>query len=79
MKARGALPIILKHMADNHPKEIAGVIPYIAEYGRYDDMWVLLETNFRKPVLELIKEQIIYLDRLWEFNRLKPSQYKSSR
>lgn len=25
-------------------------------------------------VPELIKEQIVYLDRLWEFNRLKPSQ-----
>ena len=59
MGERRSFRIILKHMADNHPEVIAGVIPYIAEYGRYDDMWVLLETNFRKPALELIKEQIV--------------------
>ena len=59
MGERRSFRILLKHMADNHPKEIAEVIPYIAEYGRYDDMWVLLETDFKKPVLELIKEQII--------------------
>ena len=59
MGERRSFRIILRHMAESHPEVIAGVIPYIAEYGRYDDMWVLLETNFRKPVLELIKKQIV--------------------
>lgn len=59
MGERRSFRIILKHMAENHPKEIAGVIPYIAEYGRYDDMWVLLETQFKDPVIKLIKEQIV--------------------
>ena len=59
MGERRSFRIILKHMAENHPKEIAGVIPYIAEYGRYDDMWVLLETQFKDPVIRLIKEQIV--------------------
>ena len=59
MGERRSFRIILKHMADNHPKEIAGVIPYIAEYGRYDDMWVLLETQFKEPVIKLLKEQIV--------------------
>ena len=59
MGERRSFRIILKHMAENHPEVIAGVIPYIAEYGRYDDMWVLLETQFKDPVIKLIKEQIV--------------------
>lgn len=59
MGERRSFRILLKHMADNHPEVIAGVIPYIAEYGRYDDMWVLLETQFKDPVIKLIKEQIV--------------------
>lgn len=59
MGERRSFRIILKHMAENHPEVIAGAIPYIAEYGRYDDMWVLLETQFKDPVIKLIKEQIV--------------------
>lgn len=59
MGERRSFRVILKHMAEHHPEVIAGVIPYIAEYGRYDDMWVLLETQFKEPVIKLIKEQIV--------------------
>lgn len=36
--------ICLKWLADNHPDICEAIIPLIAEYGRWDDLWCLLDT-----------------------------------
>lgn len=55
---RRSFRVILEHMADIRPKETAAVIPYIAEYGRYDDMWILLKTPLKPLVVQLISHQL---------------------
>ena len=48
-----------KFLADENPDMVVSLIPLVPEYGRYDDLWVLLdESRFSKPVLDFIKEQI---------------------
>ena len=55
---RRSFRIILEHMADIRPKETAAVIPFIAEYGRYDDIWILLKTPLKPLVVQLIAHQL---------------------
>lgn len=50
--------IILKWLANNYKDEVIRVLPYIAEYGRYDDLLVLFNTNCEKEALEYIKNQL---------------------
>lgn len=48
-----------KFLADENPDMVISLIPLVPEYGRYDDLWVLLdEPAFREPVLDFIKKQI---------------------
>lgn len=49
---------IIKYMADFRPHEMALFIPYIAEYGRYDDTWVLLDTQLNSLVIKMINAQL---------------------
>lgn len=49
---------IVKWICENHPESIEKNIKYIAEFGRYDDLLVLLDTQFKSHVIELIKEQL---------------------
>ena len=41
---------------------IRELIPLIPEYGRYDDLYILLDTKYREDVLSYIKEQF-YADK----------------
>lgn len=49
---------ILKWLADNEPQSLEKNIQYIAEYGRYDDLLVLMGTTCEGKVLHLIKKQL---------------------
>lgn len=52
---------VLKHLAKVSPHTVLAVIPYIAEYGRYDDLWVLLEDvhpQVTSEVLHLVKTRL---------------------
>lgn len=49
---------IIKYMANFRPHEMALFIPYIAEYGRYDDTWVLLDTQLNSIVIKMINAQL---------------------
>lgn len=49
---------IIHKLAESRPKEMALLIPYIAEYGRYDDLWCLLGTTIQPIVIELINAQL---------------------
>ena len=49
---------ILKWLANNEPRSQEKNIQYIAEYGRYDDLLVLMGTTCEGKVLHLIKKQL---------------------
>lgn len=48
---------ILRWLADNRPASLEKNIPYIAEYGRYDDLLVLMDTACWEKVMGHIKQQ----------------------
>lgn len=54
MGERHSFRTILQWLANNHPNETKVIFPLIPEYGRYDDIWCLLETNLKKDVIEWI-------------------------
>lgn len=49
---------ILRWLAWNHKDSVVSNLANIAEYGRYDDLLVLLHTPCNKAVLDLIKAQV---------------------
>ena len=48
---------ILTWLAFNEKSSVVKNLPYIAEYGRWDDVLVLLKTPCRKEALALLREQ----------------------
>ena len=55
--------VILSYLAHNCKElPIRELIPLIPEYGRYDDLYILLDTKYREDVLSYIKEQF-YADK----------------
>ena len=48
---------ILAWLASNEKGSVVRNLPYIAEYGRWDDVLVLLKTPCRKEALTLLEEQ----------------------
>lgn len=49
---------ILADMAQNNPKYIIPLIELIPEYGRYDDLWCLLDTPLADKVLSVVANQL---------------------
>lgn len=48
-----------KFLADENPDMVISLISLVPEYGRYDDLWFLLdELVFREPVLDFVKKQL---------------------
>ena len=56
---RRTFRVILKHLGNEQTKIIGKLIPLIAEYGRWDDLWCLLETDLVDDVVRLVWDQII--------------------
>lgn len=46
-------------LAENYPKRVAFLVQYLPEYGRYDDMFELLDTPLESTVISIIKTQLI--------------------
>ena len=55
---RRVFRLILQWLAANEPKSLEKNIPYIAEYGRYDDLLVLMDTPCWPAVLAYLKERL---------------------
>ena len=52
--------VILKNLVDNNPEMVIPVINLIPEYGRYDDLWCLLDNQeSAKVVYNIVDEQLI--------------------
>ena len=49
---------IIKDMANHCPGFTKMLVPYVQEYGRIDDLWVLLETPCKHTVLQWFANQI---------------------
>lgn len=49
---------IIHKLAESRQQEMALLIPYVAEYGRYDDLWCLLGTSLQPIVIKLINAQL---------------------
>ena len=55
---RRVFKTIIKWLAVNEPESLRKNLPYIAEYGRFDDLMVLFGTPLEKDMLSYIKEQL---------------------
>lgn len=50
--------ICIEYLANAHSDIIKAVLPLIPEYGRWDDLLCLLDTNLEDDVIELLKKQL---------------------
>ncbi|MBR5975094.1 MAG: DUF2828 family protein [Clostridiales bacterium] len=55
---RRTFRLIMKYLAVHAPESVRKNLPFFAEFGRYDDLLVLLDTPVEKDVLELIGAQV---------------------
>lgn len=55
---RRTFRVCLKYLAVSQPKIARAVLAYVPEYGRYDDMLVLLDTPLAGDVAALYKKQL---------------------
>ena len=55
---RRVFRVLLKWLAANEPRSLEKNIPYIAEYGRYDDLLALMGTACEGKALQYMKEQL---------------------
>lgn len=50
--------VCLKYLYSNHADIVKTIIPLIPEYGRWDDLWGLLDTNLDREVFGLVSKQL---------------------
>ena len=50
--------VCYKWLARNYPREASHLIPYIAEYGRYDDLFELFDTSIEAIMIGYIEDVI---------------------
>lgn len=50
--------IVLKHLAQEKPEVIKAVFSFAPIYGRYDDLWCLLDTELKQSVIFAVKAQL---------------------
>ena len=55
---RRTFRIILKHLASEQTEMIKELILLISEYGRYDDLWCLLDTDLKEDVVSAVHKQL---------------------
>jgi len=55
---RRTFRICLKYLAESKPAIAKAVLPYVSEYGRYDDVLVLLDTDLAMDVALMLKDNL---------------------
>lgn len=55
---RKVFRVAMKWLAENTPASVRKNLPYIAEYGRWDDLLALMGTSCEKDALNVIKNQL---------------------
>lgn len=51
--------VCMKWLAQNYPNRIRDLVQYLPEYGRYDDLFELFDTDLEKDVINLIRTQLM--------------------
>lgn len=51
--------VCMKWLAQNNPNRIRDLVQYLPEYGRYDDLFELFDTDLEKDVINLIRTQLM--------------------
>lgn len=55
---RRTFRVIMKYLAENHPEIAKAVVALIPEFGRWDDVLGLLDTELKSDVIAIIKKQL---------------------
>ncbi|GIN66352.1 DUF2828 family protein [Bacillus glycinifermentans] len=50
--------LCLQHLAKHNSESLRKNLHLIPQFGRYDDLWVLLETELKNDVIALVKKQL---------------------
>lgn len=50
--------LCLKHLAKHNPESLKKNLHLVPQFGRYDDLWVLLDTGLKNDVISLVKKQL---------------------
>ena len=50
--------LALKYLAMHNSESLRKNLHLVPEFGRWDDLWVLLETNLKDDVISLVKQQL---------------------
>ena len=50
--------VVMEEFAQQEPKAVKELIKLVPEYGRWDDLWCMLETNLVDDIIELVKCQL---------------------
>ena len=51
--------VCIKWLAENYPNRIRNLVQYLPEYGRYDDLFELFDTDLEEDVINLIRAQLV--------------------
>ncbi len=54
---RNVFKILLKYIASHHPEALINNIQYIGEYGRFDDLYALIDTPLENQMWEVMNNQ----------------------
>ena len=49
---------VIQHLAKYYPDDIRNVFYFVPEYGRFDDLWCLLDTDLKENIISMIKVQL---------------------
>ena len=50
--------VCFKWLAQTHPDAVIRNLKYVSEFGRWDDIFVLMDTKVEKNVVDLVREQL---------------------
>ncbi|QIW89909.1 DUF2828 domail-containing protein [Bacillus phage Izhevsk] len=51
--------LAMQHLALHHKESLRSNIELVPMFGRWDDLWVLLETDLKADVLDFVKRQLV--------------------
>ena len=58
MGERRLFRVISQHLCNHHPDVMGNLIKYIPEYGRFDDLWCVLDTPHESTVVAMVRKQL---------------------
>lgn len=58
MGERRSFRVMLKYLSSNHPEIAKAILSLIPEYGRFDDLFCLIDSTLKYDVVALIKKQL---------------------